>query len=185
MLHPILDRVETPPRAWGRRVRNSLCLRCPRNTPTGVGKTPKVLLSATHEQKHPHGRGEDVLQGLRKYRNMETPPRAWGRHRSVRLLKTQIGNTPTGVGKTAEGAGLGKGDGKHPHGRGEDQAELRTLFHKMETPPRAWGRHAPTARAASPYRNTPTGVGKTFAVGSLVCPSKKHPHGRGEDLAGY
>ena len=31
-----------------------------RNTPTGVGKTVLAQKGATGDQKHPHGRGEDV-----------------------------------------------------------------------------------------------------------------------------
>ncbi len=49
-------------------------------------------------------------------------------------------NTPTGVGKTRFPAlrdGLRK---KHPHGRGEDYRDQNGKEHRMETPPRAWGR---------------------------------------------
>ena len=52
---------ETPPRAWGRRIMAlSLCLLAG-NTPTGVGKTPRMWRRKVKEEKHPHGRGEDVL----------------------------------------------------------------------------------------------------------------------------
>ncbi|SMG63116.1 hypothetical protein BMETH_147_3 [methanotrophic bacterial endosymbiont of Bathymodiolus sp.] len=33
-----------------------------RNTPTGVGKTFSNLYSSVVTEKHPHGRGEDVLK---------------------------------------------------------------------------------------------------------------------------
>ena len=34
------------------------------------------------------------------------------------------------------------------------------------------------------FRNTPTGVGKTYALESQNWNTKKHPHRRGEDFAG-
>ena len=77
-LMPLL--LETPPRAWGRpRLRPSVG-RTPRNTPTGVGKTAAYGLQWAALQKHPHGRGEDVQLWLQIQCDMETPPRAWGRH---------------------------------------------------------------------------------------------------------
>ena len=50
-----------------------------------------------------------------------------------------------------------------------------------ETPPRAWGRLAPTIANEQNARNTPTGVGKTIVVVEIKRLSQKHPHGRGED----
>ena len=70
--------------------------------------------------KHPHGRGEDLLNSTPLPSITETPPRAWGRpHASLGNI-VNVGNTPTGVGKTLHAwAELGGGR-KHPHGRGED-----------------------------------------------------------------
>jgi len=50
---------ETPPRAWGRRARDTRAPSC--------------------TQKHPHVHGEDYPPGLYRGRLVETPPRAWGR----------------------------------------------------------------------------------------------------------
>ena len=52
---------ETPPRAWGRLAPCGAGGRDRRNTPTGVGKTLRLMSSAARCQKHPHGRGEDSL----------------------------------------------------------------------------------------------------------------------------
>ena len=112
--------LETPPRAWGRRVAVASLLEQPGNTPTGVGKTLPPCPSAICTEKHPHGRGEDCgcqgpCQGL-----IETPPRAWGRLINSRCLLCLAGNTPTGVGKTPPSRLAASPQKKHPHGRGED-----------------------------------------------------------------
>ena len=71
--------------------------------------------------------------------------------------------------------------GKHPHGRGEDGVTGAGGAPAGETPPRAWGRHAPPTVSVSAVRNTPTGVGKTHAPPRRCRALEKHPHGRGED----
>ena len=76
-----------------------------RNTPTGVGKTPTIRQTTHLAQKHPHGRGEDLSFALLFHPELETPPRAWGRHKAAITLKLYDGNTPTGVGKTEQATG--------------------------------------------------------------------------------
>ena len=49
-------------------------------------------------------------------------------------------NTPTGVGKTYDYQTKILTAEKHPHGRGEDYRDQNGKEHRMETPPRAWGR---------------------------------------------
>ena len=91
-------------------------------------------------------------------------------------------NTPTGVGKTAWGSDVATLERKHPHGRGEDLKYLPFKQYELETPPRAWGRPSRRTRDKFLARNTPTGVGKTLPVQKQNFHTKKHPHGRGEDL---
>jgi len=54
--------------------------------------------------------------------------------------ETQVGNTPTGVGKTNPVLWTWQFVQKHPHGRGEDLFHGLSPFRLLETPPRAWGR---------------------------------------------
>ena len=114
----------------------------------------------------------------------ETPPRAWGR--PVRMVKATVasGNTPTGVGKTAPLTVIPCIRRKHPHGRGEDDADLRGADLRGETPPRAWGRRVIHRGGDGVVGNTPTGVGKTTATVLHHALGQKHPHGRGEDNGG-
>lgn len=71
--------METPPHAWGRRVRTSYRGNCVRNTPTCVGKTLWGIGASCFSQKHPHMRGEDVNRSTLLAIRTETPPHAWGR----------------------------------------------------------------------------------------------------------
>ena len=180
-----VGREETPPRAWGRR-RGCRGVHVPlRNTPTGVGKTQSQGLPQTLIQKHPHGRGEDVMGMIRWHCQAETPPRAWGRRATTASDAISNRNTPTGVGKTVWVLGDDNLKGKHPHGRGEDLNRLLILRRLTETPPRAWGRPPAFQNAIGTDRNTPTGVGKTRHGEKLGRIQRKHPHGRGEDLSFY
>jgi hypothetical protein len=105
-----------------------------------VGKTCPVEIEVIKIEKHPHGRGEDVLPIIRGMREAETPPRAWGRRSHYQCCPLKIRNTPTGVGKTWADYGLDLLEEKHPHGRGEDYRPGRCQEYGQETPPRAWGR---------------------------------------------
>ena len=154
--------METPPRAWGRRLKNPLRYSSTRNTPTGVGKTTSQPASNVPPEKHPHGRGEDQRVNRKTYIFLETPPRAWGRPFDAHTPFFIFRNTPTGVGKTLLRQHIVRAGGKHPHGRGEDQCQLKALFNHLETPPRAWGRQQGIYFLLPAIRNTPTGVGKTF-----------------------
>ena len=116
-----------------------------------------------------------------RFMALETPPRAWGRHRQSVWQSSERRNTPTGVGKTPAAFHHALEDGKHPHGRGEDDFSAVEPRIATETPPRAWGRRICVPWLAFLKRNTPTGVGKTidgFTGPELL---QKHPHGRGED----
>ncbi|SMG65557.1 hypothetical protein BMETH_356353222167, partial [methanotrophic bacterial endosymbiont of Bathymodiolus sp.] len=53
------------------------------------------------------------------------------------------------------------GEKKHPHGRGEDDAQQNQTRSSSETPPRAWGRRNDLIKILYTHGNTPTGVGKT------------------------
>ncbi len=92
--------METPPRAWGRHFYNLTSLLYLGNTPTGVGKTDSGMIIANKQEKHPHGRGEDLNANVTAGGSVETPPRAWGRPVLLYFLSLSSGNTPTGVGKT-------------------------------------------------------------------------------------
>ena len=54
-----------------------------RNTPTCVGKTNLFRTLISGVMKHPHVRGEDKKTTPLQNRNVETPPRAWGRHQHL------------------------------------------------------------------------------------------------------
>ena len=72
-------RMETPPRAWGRRPASTTAPAICRNTPTCVGKTTQTSPDPVWTWKHPHVRGEDLASSRHPKVVWETPPRAWGR----------------------------------------------------------------------------------------------------------
>ena len=134
----------------------------------------------------------------------ETPPRTWRRPRLLLYALLCLGNTSTDVEKTVfQHERLGRFT-KHLHGHGEDPFLNSRLFGVLETPPRTWRRLPRTAPRATGVRNTSTDVEKTIeesstlAVGGntstdvektrtrrlRVRSTRKHLHGRGEDLFG-
>ena len=56
--------------------------------------------------------------------------------------------------------------------------------HPVGSPPRVWGKPAPTAIAPSRRRFTPTRVGKTSNPAVLILGETVHPHACGENAAG-
>ena len=153
--------LETPPRAWGRRI--------PSRRRHGSIR------------KHPHVRGEDQGQAATEVALIETPPRAWGRLKSAIIPGINQRNTPTCVGKTYSRTPLRHAERKHPHVRGEDYRPFDTTHLKEETPPRAWGRLSSGLHCKAREGNTPTCVGKTTAPMTTIMRGEKHPHVRGED----
>ena len=95
---------------------------------------------------------------------VETPPRAWGRHPRVLKLESHYRNTPTSVGKTLPQYDRSRPFRKHPHERGEDNFRHRQTSTGRETPPRAWGRLRSLQNSSRRWRNTPTSVGKTHTA---------------------
>ena len=89
-----------------------------RNTPTCVGKTNRPRGGFFCDWKHPHVRGEDAPASRPSLPALETPPRAWGRHRQDLAHKDSEGNTPTCVGKTRPHWQWLRRWRKHPHVRG-------------------------------------------------------------------
>ena len=132
--------LETPPRAWGRRIGEPCDSLENGNTPTRVGKTLSLRQKSQATKKHPHARGEDWKTCTISSINKETPPRAWGRHAQDAISTLACRNTPTRVGKTNADVVRHHPSGKHPHARGEDFLGQRRRRNKLETPPRAWGR---------------------------------------------
>ena len=71
--------LETPPHAWGRPLGLYVETDTIRNTPTCVGKTWGPSCQVPECRKHPHMRGEDLVDLVGVLLMLETPPHAWGR----------------------------------------------------------------------------------------------------------
>ena len=116
----MLRGLETPPRTWGRLTNIDSVKPKSRNTPTDVGKTLEAMKTLAPEEKHPHGRGEDLHNKGKRIVLVETPPRTWGRQSRTLDIRATARNTPTDVGKTHQTLSALQQLWKHPHGRGED-----------------------------------------------------------------
>jgi len=76
-----------------------------------------------------------------------------------------VGNTSTGVEKTASRLISSVDIKKHLHGRGEDVIQKVGAQADAETPPRAWRRLSHPEAFTRCCRNTSTGVEKTIRIG--------------------
>ena len=92
--------IETPPRAWGRRVRDDQVGNEKETPPRAWGRRLSPEARRRVLGKHPHVRGEDPHRSAFSPPSSETPPRAWGRLVHELAHRCPCGNTPTCVGKT-------------------------------------------------------------------------------------
>ena len=74
-----------------------------------MGKTAIAVKLISEFGKHPHVRGEDLIDSDKPFPLPETPPRAWGRLLTTDSILLPLGNTPTCVGKTGDGPGMAGG----------------------------------------------------------------------------
>jgi len=93
---------ETPPRTWGKHSGITILSILFRNTPTDVGKTYRAAKANLVKEKHPHGRGENLLSEGEDITSVETPPRTWGKLSRAAHRENTGRNTPTDVGKTCK-----------------------------------------------------------------------------------
>ena len=94
-------------------------------------------------------------------RGAGSPPRVWGRQLRAAWPRRVRRFTPTRVGKTGCPAAGFRRIAVHPHACGEDGGLLRRRCCRCGSPPRVWGRHSVSMSMTTPYRFTPTRVGKT------------------------
>ena len=150
-----------------------------------MGKTESPITYLPALRKHPHMRGEDMIDPPLLAPGTETPPHAWGRRSASGDTTIAERNTPTCVGKTKYEFLWLPEQRKHPHMRGEDLSYQAHTIVSLETPPHAWGRLTLHVLNVSHRRNTPTCVGKTISYGACFQSFKKHPHMRGEDKRSF
>ncbi len=131
-----------------------------RYTPTPVGKTNRLPTS-------PLATG--------------TPPRLWGKRRSLRVDVGLLRYTPTPVGKTRIHFAILRSDAVHPHACGENGANEGDKRVGGGTPPRLWGKRSAVASLDMDIRYTPTPVGKTSSPCGGGAVSAVHPHACGEN----
>ncbi len=130
-----------PPRTWGRRRQLDAFADQERFTPTHVGTTALLVITAI------------VLFGL--------PPRTWGRPQNATSDCPFTRFTPTHVGTTIRSASRSTPGSVYPHARGDDDQVGIPIDTGLGLPPRTWGRHLASHRGHGFRRFTPTHVGTT------------------------
>ena len=154
--------METSPPTWGKPRRRDRERPRPGNIPTYVGKTERTNKAVRTRRKHPHLRGENRRARRASARASETSPPTWGKRKNCRRSHEVHGNIPTYVGKTGGGIVRSPSRWKHPHLRGENQAQTYDDGEVPETSPPTWGKRQEA------YRTLSRG--------------QKHPHLRGENF---
>ena len=173
----------SPPRTWGRLAERNCLYKPQRFTPTHVGKTLDTMKTVVDYMVHPHARGEDGSLWIVRHPGRGSPPRTWGRRRTLSYKFFLLWFTPTHVGKTSKAALTGFARTVHPHARGEDQTRVSESDTEDGSPPRTWGRHQFILSVSAARWFTPTHVGKTPHCFGVVLWVVVHPHARGEDVA--
>ena len=69
----------------------------------------------------------------------------------------------------------------HPHGRGDNHANLDDAADAGGSPPRAWGQSRKIVWMVTTIRFTPTGVGTIMGETLRLLSVTVHPHGRGDN----
>ena len=171
----------SPPRAWGQCAHQQPLNPAIRFTPTGVGTILYHLFIALFQAVHPHGRGDNERYMPGAFVGVGSPPRAWGQCRPRRLRCPRRRFTPTGVGTMSPLSHAGRRRAVHPHGRGDNYAEVGMLLLVNGSPPRAWGQCTRWFWRWRCSRFTPTGVGTMSVLFGLMMRAAVHPHGRGDN----
>ena len=96
-----IERLGSPPRAWGQLDFLSGGDKDWRFTPTRVGTTTDGTTAALETAVHPHARGDNYIDSWTAPLAFGSPPRAWGQleHHSEDVFAHRF--TPTRVGTTS------------------------------------------------------------------------------------
>ena len=130
----------SPPRTWGKCLRQLLLGVENRFTPTHVGKIKYASNNPADCPVHPHARGENGVMSISRDSSFGSPPRTWGKYVAAGLAPAPIRFTPTHVGKIPESRPYSPGSPVHPHARGENLLEYIFTSSSSGSPPRTWGK---------------------------------------------
>ena len=154
----------SPPQVWGNRRQVRRLQAVLRFTPTGVGKSHAVGIVCHDVSVHPHRCGEISFILMTCSSVPGSPPQVWGNLIPRRIYMHDIRFTPTGVGKSREGAPHWTKPVVHPHRCGEIRGRLLRNFLFFGSPPQVWGNLSRLITYWCMEGFTPTGVGKSLDV---------------------
>ena len=91
----------SPPRVWGKVQSDCTFTKSSGITPTCVGKSKSDSHISSQIEDHPHVCGEKPLRQALLMLPVGSPPRVWGKEKSIATFSSDHGITPTCVGKSA------------------------------------------------------------------------------------
>ena len=138
----------SPPRVWGQRPRLRVRSGAHRFTPTRVGTTATPSPTPPPPTVHPHACGDN----------------AGAASTTGRPLRF----TPTRVGTTRDVAYPDRPHAVHPHACGDNAAAFIKRHAENGSPPRVWGQLLPRGVERGFPRFTPTRVGTTTIMTSML-----------------
>ena len=150
--------------------------------PAHAGKTSKTQPTSSPPQAHPHSRGENVLEPIRKTIQQGSSPLTRGKQRGSVYDRVQHGLIPTHAGKTLSRDSLMVLARAHPHSRGENTFAAAARTAVLGSSPLTRGKPGARAVIGLGQGLIPTHAGKTLLLVIGQGEGGAHPHSRGENL---
>ena len=162
MLPPVTTKADdgSSPQAWGEVKDYDVQGSGGGIIPTGVGRGPCPAPRTRCEPDHPHRRGERPPREFTARPSGGSSPQAWGEAGRGPRRRIRRGIIPTGVGRGPAARPPRRGDGDHPHRRGERGGSRGRSRPSPGSSPQAWGEVALPRRGPAHRRIIPTGVGR-------------------------
>ena len=125
---------------WGKEVMVADVDQGIRITPTHVGKSMACVAFGSDSWDHPHPCGEKLFYPPDISVRMGSPPPMWGKAAISCAVVSDIGITPTHVGKSCHTFEQPFKDKDHPHPCGEKPYISNIAVDEEGSPPPMWGK---------------------------------------------
>ena len=130
-------------------------------TPACAGRSRRSRCPTNRLWDHPRVRGEKEIDGLMKYRQQGSPPRARGEDCGSDGGRRQGGITPAYAGRRFSPFSSGSNSRDHPRVRGEKLSWACSITSLMGSPPRTRGEGLPRSESLNGSRITPACAGRS------------------------
>ena len=162
-------------------------LRAPTKSGTGItpacaGNSPPLSSGSEIVWDHPRLRGEQLSAFAHAAIFLGSPPLARGTDVIIGMIPVLHGITPACAGNSTDAAGSSTAEGDHPRLRGEQRADMPSVFSSWGSPPLARGTAVLQTLALALGGITPACAGNRSSTGVSHPVVRDHPRLRGEQL---